>query len=79
VLVTRGTNAGSMLADDLAGIVCEGRPQEIANAIVKAASAPDSLSSMAVCGLELVKSRTWERTSALLVGEYARKLKGIVE
>jgi glycosyltransferase involved in cell wall biosynthesis len=79
VLVTRGTNAGSMLADDLAGIVCESRPQEIANAIVKAASAPDSLSSMAVCGLELVKSRTWERTSALLVGEYARKLKGIVE
>lgn len=76
VLVTKGTNAGGMLADKRAGIVCEGRAKEIASAIVKAASTPDQLRSMAARGMELVKSQTWERTAALLLDEYARRLKG---
>ncbi len=77
VLVTWGTNAGSMLANHHAGIVVEGRPEEIADAIVKAASDPDSLRSMADRGRELVKGKTWEKTAASLLNEYERRLKGI--
>ncbi len=79
VLVTRGTNAGGMLAERQAGIVCEGRPEEIADAIVKAASTPGDLRSMAARGAELVKTQTWERTARLLLDEYSRRLKGDVE
>jgi glycosyltransferase involved in cell wall biosynthesis len=75
VLVTKGTNAGGMLASNNAGIVCEGRPEDIAGAIVKAALAPDQLRSMALRGLELVKGKTWEGTAATLVDEYMKKLR----
>ncbi len=78
VLVTNGTNAGSLLKGNEAGIVCEGRPEGIADGIVKAASSRDELRSMAARGLELVKIQTWERTAALLLDEYARRLKGDV-
>ena len=76
ILVTRGTNAGGMLAGNEAGIVCEGDPKEIAAAIVKAASTKDELRSMAARGLELVKNQTWERAAAFLLDEYSRRLKG---
>lgn len=76
VLVTKGTNAGSMLAGDHAGIVCEGHPREIADAIFKAASTRAELRSMATRGQALAASKTWERTASLLLGEYERKLKG---
>ncbi|MDR3412246.1 MAG: glycosyltransferase, partial [Formivibrio sp.] len=76
VLVTRGTNAGGMVADGQAGIVCEGRPEEIADAIVEAASTPDALRAMAARGVQLIKTQTWENTAALLLDEYARRLKG---
>ena len=76
VLVTKGTNAAGMLNGDRAGIVCEGDPHEIAEAIFKAFSEPDERRSMAAWGQNLVKTKTWERTAGLLLGEYARRLKG---
>jgi len=78
VLVTRGTNAGGMLARKQAGIVCESVPKEIANAIIEAASAPDELRSMAARGLEIIKNQTWEKPAAVLIDEYTRRLKGDV-
>jgi glycosyltransferase involved in cell wall biosynthesis len=65
-----------MLAGDHAGIVCEGHPREIADAIFKAASTRAELRSMATRGQALAASKTWERTASLLLGEYERKLKG---
>jgi len=76
VLVTKGTNAGGMLAGDRAGIVCEGSPHEIADGICKAVAEPDALRSMAARGQALVKTKTWEKTARFLLDEYARMLKG---
>jgi glycosyltransferase involved in cell wall biosynthesis len=76
VLVTRGTNAGGTLESNQAGIVCDGRPEAIAEGIIKAATNPAALKLMVERGLEFVRNQTWEKTAALLLNEYRVRLKG---
>lgn len=76
VLVTRGTNAGGTLERNQAGIVCDGRPEAIAEGIIKAATNPAALKLMVERGLEFVRNQTWEKTAALLLNEYRARLKG---
>lgn len=74
VMVTPGTNVADLVAENGAGIVCDGDPGAIAAGIVTATSSAADLSSMGARARSLAERMTWEKTASALDSAYAEVL-----
>lgn len=72
VLVTPGTNAGQFVGLHEVGVVVEGSPSAIAEALLNLTTQPRRLAEMGRRGQRVVKEFTWDRTARELVAAYHR-------
>ena len=64
----------SLIEQRLSGLLCEPRPQALADALVELARSPLLREHLALGGLRAVRARTWERTLQRLAHGYRRAL-----
>jgi glycosyltransferase involved in cell wall biosynthesis/predicted metal-dependent phosphoesterase TrpH len=66
----------SLIEDRVSGLLCEARPQALANGVLELASSPLLCERLASAGLAAAEARTWEAALERLAEGYSRALAG---